>query len=668
MTIKTWDQAEQQLASIWPNYTPRPQQQKMAHWVTQTIHGNANADVLLAQAGCGVGKSLGYLIPAIAAALARPRGRVVVSVSTKALQDQLSGKDLPMLKDTLFPELTFAVLKGRSNYVCQRAADKNSRTATVRPGSAGERQDLVNPVTDDIWAQISVDAEGCVGKGCPFRDGCYSEKARRDAMSARVVVVNTSLLTMDLMFRLRSRGNASLLGDFDTLIVDEAHEMADIVSGGLSTKLTLRRVMDTTSKLAYHLDAADAASRISTLVDTASAYFNACKAWFDQQNRRGGGVAGGLVRTAELAPEDRKTLGQIAETLGWLARQTSDGACSCDPLVGPDGEEVDTCEFDKRTQSLLVDALLFAGDGQSAAADVVWMEQGRTGHVTLMSSPAEVGGFLRSAVWEPLSYEAPKAILTSATLGIGGDFDYLARRLGIPKRTDIDVGTPFDFNTQARLYLASSEAPSPKEQRWRGWAQQEMLELVKAAGGGALLLFTSTGAMKEAFDHVGPELRRSGLQARMQGDGQTNRELAEWFQHDTHGVLFATRSFMTGVDFAGDTCRLVVIDKMPFPVPDEPVFKARCAAVDKQFGDRASFRKISIPEMSLVLVQAFGRLIRTVDDTGVVAILDQRMRAGWASPIRRSLPAAPTVGSVAEVADFYAQLRAARPTSDRSTK
>ncbi len=653
MTIKTWDAAEARLAEIWPNYTPRPQQQKMAHWVTQTVHGNADADVLLAQAGCGVGKSLGYLIPAIASG-----GRIIVSVSTKALQDQLSGKDLPMLRDTLFPGLTFAVLKGRSNYVCLRAASKAGRTALIHAGSAGERQDLLAPVDDKAWSEISVDAEGCVGrKSCPFGQECYSEEARRKALSARVLVVNTSLLTQDMRFRAMTRGAASLLGDYDTLIVDEAHEMADIVASGLSTRLTLHRIMDTVSRLTYHLESKTVPTRAGQLMDTASAYFNGCRAWFDEQNKMGRGG----VRTAELSAEDRDSLQEISELFGWLAGLVSRAECSCEPAVDLEsGEEIPGCEYQKRCDSLMADLETFVVSDPTQARDVVWMEQTRTGNVALMSSPAEVGGFLNAAVWAPTHYDAPKAVLTSATLGVGGDFDYISRRLGIPKRTDIDVGTPFDFNRQARLYLAPASAPSPKEQSWRGWAQDETAQLVAASGGGALLLFTSSSAMRDAYERISPRIRRLNYQTRLQGDGETNRALADWFEKDTHGVLFATRSFMTGVDFAGDTCRLVVIDKMPFPVPDEPVFKARCKAADDKFGDRASFRKISIPEMSLVLIQAFGRLIRTVDDTGVVAILDPRMRAGWAAPIRRSLPPAPLVGSVDEVSAFYKTLRSAK--------
>jgi ATP-dependent DNA helicase DinG len=660
MTVKTWDQAEKALSERMPGFRTRPQQRMMAESVQRTVNGNSNHPVLLAQAGCGVGKSLGYLIPALTGG-----GRVIVSVSTKALQDQLVSKDLPMLADTLFPGLTFATLKGRSNYVCQRAADRSGTRAEVRPGSAGERQDLVSPVPDEVWSQISVDSEGCVGKGCPFRDRCYSERAKKKATESRVLVVNTSLLTQDLRFRGMTRGNASLLGDFDFLVVDEAHEMPDIVASGLSTRISFRRITDVTAKLAYHLDSKAAPAKIAQLNETAAAYFNTCKAWFDQQDAK--------IRTAEMSSGDYDSMRGMADLMGWLHAQVMDAACSCEPLLSPDGEMVDQCEYARRVDTLFNDLEMFAVSETSI--NVVWMERTRTGNVALMSSPAEVGGFLASTLWNPKfcsngtadpvygDQDKPtypiRAVLTSATLGVGGDFEYMSRRLGLGERESLDVGTPFDFQNQARLYLPPADAPNPSKQyaQWKGWAQQQMLDLVSAAGGGALILFTSTAAMREAHAALKTRIRRiTGAPVYLQGDTHTNQELNRLFSGDTHSVLFATRSFMTGVDFSGDTCRLVVIDKMPFPVPDEPVFKARCQASDDRFGPRSSFGRVSIPEMSLVLIQAFGRLIRTVDDTGVVAILDPRMRAGWASPIRRSLPPAPLADSVESVRAFYSEL------------
>lgn len=643
MTIKTWDQAETALADKWGSFQPRPQQRQLAHGVTQTVHGNSKYGVLLAQAGCGVGKSLGYLIPALASG-----HRTVVSVSTKALQDQLFCKDLPTLKETLFPDLTYAMLKGRSNYLCRRAADKVGSTYSMRPGATGERADLVIPPTDEQWREMTVDSEGCVGrKACPFGDVCYSELAKQKALDARVLVVNTSLLTQDLRLRALTRGQASLLGDYRVLVVDEAHEMADIVTSGLSTQLTLRRVTDTTGKLAYHLDGTGVPSMVERVNDRAARYFNSLENWFAGQREN--------VRTAELSDDDYKTVADIVDLLGPLASKVSRAECSCEPVFDEEtGEEDLRCEYARRTATLMSDLALFT---EALSSDnVQWMERGRRGKVELKASPAEVAGWLRAVLWAPRDGEPPKTVLTSATLGIGGDFSYIGRRLGIPGYDDLDVGSPFDFERQVRLYLPPVSAPSPKKRdEWLAWSRDQMRDLVSAAGGGALLLFTSTSAMREAHAELGQWCAQRGWRPLLQGDGVDNRTLAQQFDRDRNSVLYATRSFMTGVDFAGDTCRLVVVDKMPFPVPEDPVFKARCKAVEDRFGERASFSRVSIPEMSLVLVQAFGRLIRTVDDTGVVAILDSRMRAGWAHPIRASLPAprSVTVDSIGRVKEFY---------------
>lgn len=644
MTIKTWDQAEARFAQTWSAFRPRPQQRVLAEAVARTWSGNSKHPRLFGQAGCGVGKSVGYLVPTIASGR-----RCVVSVSTKALQDQLALKDLPMLRKVLFPDLTFAVLKGRSNYICRRAADKNGLRFTVPTGAAGERSDLLFPVGDDVWRDMSVDAEGCVGrKQCPFAADCFSEIAKRQAVEAQVVVVNTSLLTQHLNLMLMTSGKASLLGDVAAFVIDEAHEMPDVVASGLSTQVTMRRISDCTAKLAYHLDAKDVSELVERVNSLSAAFFNGAAAWFERQKDD--------VRTADLAEDDRAALLPIIDALAPLSAYAGKAQCSCEPFIDPEtGDEVQFCEYARRTDALLSNLVTFADDGPSA--DVVWMEFANR-RVSLRTAPAEVGGFLSASLWNPdWSKEPTKAVLVSATLGVGGDSSYLASRLGVSGYDWEDVGSPFDFNRQARLYLAPADAPNPSKQyaQWKLWAQDETQRLVRAAGGGALLLFTSTAAMRESYDRLA---HRLPYRCRMQGE-TTNRELAAWFESDHDGVLFATRGFMTGVDFAGSTCRLVVVDKMPFPVPTEPVFKARCEAADRRWGDKASFRKVSLPEMSVILMQAAGRLIRTVDDQGVIAILDPRMRAGWASSIRRSMPPAPVVGTAAEVSQFYRSLRAA---------
>lgn len=636
----TWPQAEKALALAWPGFSAREPQRTMALAVSQTASGTGPAPVLLAQAGTGVGKSLAYLVPAIASGR-----RTVVAVSTKALQEQLVTRDLPELQRTLFPDLTFAMLKGRSNYVCIRTTGDDG--ACVRPGSDGERGDLLAPVSDQQWSAMVTDAEGCVGRSrCKFGNQCFSELARERALAARVLVVNTSLLTQDLRLRKMTGGERSLLGEMQLLIVDEAHEMPGIVADGLGIQVSMARVAGVAQRLSGHLLERDGDRWVSELVDRASRFFEDTRRWFRAQDTR--------ERTAQLGPDDRAVAARLLEPLLEIQNATSSAACNCESA---DAEEP-WCEFSRRVDSLYADLSDFAVP-QDEARRVVWFEYDeRRDRVVLRSSPVEVGSFLDGALWkqrdEP-EHRLPVA-LASATLSMGRDFSYISGRLGLGRDSyrGLDVGSPFDFRTQARLYLPYTDDPDPKQPQWRPWAQSRMADLVDASGGGALLLFTSVSAMHEAYGQLRPEFEKGlGLRTLCQyQEGWTNRQLAEAFAKDTDSVLFGTRSFMTGVDFPGDTCRLVLIDKMPFPAPGDPVFDARCRLVDERLGKGSSFRAVSIPEMSLVLIQAFGRLIRTTSDRGVVAVLDGRLRKGWTSAVRAALPPAPVIGSVDQVREF----------------
>lgn len=638
---RTWHEAELALADHWPGFKAREPQRTMALAVSQTASGDGPAPVLLAQAGTGVGKSLAYLVPAIASGR-----RTVVAVSTKALQEQLYTQDLPELKRTLFPDLTFAMLKGRSNYVCIRAAGDGG--ASVRPGSDGERGDLLRPVDDKTWGEMVTDADGCVGRSrCRFGNDCFAERAKDRAQAAKVLVVNTSLLTQDLRLRLMTGGERTLLGPMQLLILDEAHEMPGIVADGLSVQVTLPRIINVAQRLRSHLLERDGDRWIDTLVDEASQFFETTAHWFRQQ--------AGKDRTAKLADEDRTHLGRILVPLLDIQNATSSAACTCESAES----EEPWCEFARRVDSLASDLAAFTSPAEKAT-QVTWIEyEERRGRVALRSAPVEVGGFLDAALWRQNSDEsAVPTVLASATLAMGEDFSYIARRSGLNRDTyrATDVGSPFRYQTQARLYLPYTDEPEPKQPAWRAWAQGRMLELVQASGGGALMLFTSVSAMREAYERLAPELEASGLRTLCQyQEGWTNRQLADFFSKDTHSVLFGTRSFMTGVNFPGDTCRLVVIDKMPFPTPGDPVFEARCNLVDQRMGPGSSFRMVAIPEMTMVLQQAFGRLIRTTSDRGVVAILDNRLRKGWTGAVRRALPPAPVVGTIDAVAGFLNQ-------------
>jgi Rad3-related DNA helicase len=297
-----------------------------------------------------------------------------------------------------------------------------------------------------------------------------------------------------------------------------------------------------------------------------------------------------------------------------------------------------------------VESVLFDGDDET----VRWTEierNARFGDTThLKVSPIHVGAFLEETLWS----QVPVALI-SATLSVGGSFKYISDRLGLANPSTINVGTPFDYQTQARLFLPGAKMPSPKERgAWQAYANATTLDLVRKAGGGALLLFTSRSAMRDAYAALSYEFEQYGITTLMQGQDGSNKEIAERFKADEHSVLFALKSFMTGFDAAGDTCRLVVIDKLAFPVPTEPVFAARAQQVKARGG--SDFSDLSIPSMTLTMVQAFGRLIRSKKDRGVVAILDSRLTStAWGQKIVKTLPDAPVIMSTDEAAAFYGE-------------
>jgi Rad3-related DNA helicase len=550
--IRSFADAERVLADRLPGYTERPQQQALAAFVEEIIATGGHG---LAEAGCGTGKSLATMIPAILGGK-----KTVIATATIALMEQYANKDVPFLEENLGVPFTWALVKGRSNYFCRaKAATADHSRVPNLPAMlaeleadenhSGDREHFEAPVTKEEFSYVASSADECPGKRkCPFGEVCFAEAAKQKGKEAQVVVTNTAMLMTDLKVREMTDGFASMLGDYDLVLIDEGHETEDITSG--STKEETRR---------------------TRLVKRANNYAD---------------------KLAEAATADDEIL--VRWTENWTGR-----------------------------------------NGQS--------------QVLLKTAPVHIGSYLASWLWDMVP-----SVLISATLSVGGDFSYIAERLGLPETTQtLNVGTPFDYTTQALLFTPERTAPSPKDRNaWLGYSRVAMQELISAAGGGALLLFTSRAAMQAAYDGLSPWLEGRGFTALVQGQG-SNKELAQQFKDDTHSVLFALKSFFTGVDFQGDTCRLVIIDKLPFPVPTEPVFAARSEQVERHGG--SSFRDLTIPAMTLTLVQGYGRLIRTSQDKGIVAILDSRLTStSWGAKIVKGLPGSPRTTSFVDAEKFFA--------------
>lgn len=662
MTPRTFADVEAILAEKLPNYVRRPQQGVLAQGVEAIFnHGGQ----LLGQAGCGVGKSLAYLIPAILSGQ-----RVIVATSTKALQEQIAGKDMPLLEAILPMNFTWAVLKGRANYLCRQKMAELSEADIPALGEiehllkadaehTGDIEHFDIPEMNGKWGKLTMSSTECPGKSeCPLADNCFSEKAKELAADADVVITNTAMLMLDLRIRQLSEDTVKMLGDYDLIIIDEAHELPEIATNTLSEELRSSQI----DKLAYDAmgwitgqgETTTVTDRMKTAVE---------ELWFKLEDKRGTDDLGrpnkDPIQLSHLwIVENQDNFVTILEGVRELTDVIRDTKVAHGSSTRESLQRYRLIRRCENMEARLV-RLLTASDTEV----VRWLEtetrfvrgHGNEEVLTLKASPIEVGPFLQEMLWD-----VTPAVLVSATLAVGRDFKYMIETLGLTgyDPLTIDVGTPFDYNHQARLFIPAKTAPSPKKGfEWQSYAQQTTLELVKAAGGGALLLFTSRKAMNQAYDALTPALVQRGIRCIKQGDAP-NKALAKEFAEDTDSVLFALKSFFVGVDFQGDTCRLVVIDKLPFPVPSDILFSARCGAYEARHGSRTAFGGISIPIMTLTLVQGFGRLIRHLNDAGVVAILDSRLSStGYGKGIVRNLPPAPVVNSLGQVETFYATVR-----------
>jgi ATP-dependent DNA helicase DinG len=626
----------------------REGQDRMADAVRAAISTREHVAV---QAGTGTGKSLAYLVPAIHHAVATG-GTVVISTATIALQRQLVDRDLPRVATALKPLLgrapTFAILKGRRNYLCLnklhggddvdpadelfdpfqisamgRAVKRLHEWADT--SETGDRDELVPGVPDATWRQVSVTARECLGAArCPVGDDCFAEKARATAGKADIVVTNHALLAIDAM------DGRQVLPEHDVVVVDEAHELVDRVTGVATAELTSSQVGAT-------------ARRLGKLVDQAVA---------DRLAEAGEGLA--LV-LEDLPPGRWDALPQAAAGVLSALR---DAATSCrQSLGGERREDPEGAAGRKIAQAALDDVadtavrLLGAFDEPDPAKrrDVVWLaEHGPDGarYKMLHAAPLWVGGLLRERL-----FGRSTVILTSATLALGGNFDALARQWGLPpsaaaaggvddpvpdpdapKWSGLDVGSPFAHARSGILYVAR-RLPPPGRDGLPPSYLDEIAGLVEAAGGRTLGLFSSMRAAKQATEALRGRLDTPLL---CQGDDATML-LVKRFAEDPETSLFGTLSLWQGVDVPGPSLSLVIIDRIPFPRPDDPLVAARQRATDSRGGN--GFLAVSATHAALLLAQGAGRLLRGMDDRGVVAILDPRLAtARYGGFLRASLP------------------------------
>ena len=609
-------------------YEHRPGQIRMARAVQDVLEHDGT---LLIEAGTGTGKTWAYLIPA-----ALSGRRVVVSTGTRALQDQIMEKDLPALKTHLGIEIDAACVKGLSNYLClrrfeelQRSADASKprfsrRLPTLRRWIAetesGDRADLDAIAEEDpVWARVVSGSDTRIGARCEHYDACFVTRVRRRAEGAQLIVVNHHLFFADLA--LRDTGFASVLPDYDAVIFDEAHQIEDTATlffgSRFSTAMVEKLVRDARPVIQGESDGTRHATRLlDAILQQTSNFFAALPS-----NPNGG--------RASLRPE------AIPEAeLFSLDNALAELSASCrnaKPL------HESALQIARRTEQLR-DAL----GSLEAPGQVSWsLGSGRSPSVG--SSPIDVGPLLR----ERLHERVPCTVFTSATLTTGGDFKFVKRRLGIDSEVSEElVESPFRYEEQAALY-APTHLPDPRAADFADAAVDEILELIRMSKGGAFVLCTSLRMMRILSKRVGEELEHEWF---VQGDAP-KQTLLDRFRDKGDAVLFATASFWEGVDVPGEALRLVIIDKLPFEVPSDPVVAARCERLDE--AGESSFMRYLVPAAALSLKQGFGRLIRTTRDRGVVAILDSRIRRkGYGKVFLRSLPPARVCDTLDEVRDL----------------
>ncbi len=631
--------------------TERPGQVAMAEAVARAIR---TGDHLAVQAGTGTGKSLAYLVPALRHAVEK-EATVVVSTATIALQRQLIDRDLPRLEKALAGPLgrkpTFAILKGRRNYLCLHKIDSGMEEepddaalfdpfAISRIGrevtrlrewssdtETGDRDEVVPGVSEQAWRQVSVSARECLGVSrCPVGTDCFAEKARAEAGRADLVVTNHALLAIDAM------QGYQVLPEHDLVIVDEAHDLVDRVTSVATAELTSGMVTA-------------AARRAGRVVDQELA---------DRLHEAGDALA--------LIVEDLPTgrLDAMPTPLSGTLSALRDASHACMSALGSDKTgDVDVQTARKLALSQLEEVhdtavrLLDAWDGDEAhRRDVVW----RTGDngmgpprpPTIKVAPLAVSGLLRERLFGQTT-----TVLTSATLTLGGNFDSMARSWGLPAQqgpseqvagaatekspegprwTSLDVGSPFDHARKGILYLAR-HLPPPGRDGLPPAYLDEIKELMAAAGGRTLGLFSSMRAAKQATEEL---RKRSDLDILCQGEDSTSL-LVRKFAEDEATCLFGTLSLWQGVDVPGPSLQLVIVDRIPFPRPDDPLASARQRAVEARGGN--GFLSVAATHAALLLAQGTGRLLRSNDDRGVIAILDPRLAtARYGGFLRSSLP------------------------------
>ena len=627
------------LAQVVPGFRARPFQLEMAEAIEKVIK---NQSVIVAEAGTGTGKTFAYLVPALLSG-----GKVIISTGTKTLQDQLFGRDIPTVRDALKVPVTVALLKGRANYVChhhlERARD-DGRLPTrddvvylariesfARISNTGDRADLAEvPENAGVWPLVTSTRDNCLGSQCEHYDKCFVMKARKQALESDVVVVNHHLFFADVM--LRDEGVAEILPACNTVIFDEAHQLPETASLFFGQSVSTTQLVDLARDA--RIEAATSAKDAAELPVMAGALEKAARdlrlAFEDSGSRLPAVALLNRKTITEALTVATEKLTHLAETLHAQAAR-SEGLTQC--FERADG----------------LRAQLAGWREDSDASLVRWVEVFHQS-VQFNATPLSIAEIFRKQV----EAQSKAWVFTSATLSVNGNFAHYVNELGIELAQTESWASPFDFANQGLLYVPQ-QLPEPNTPDYTRAVVEAALPAVEASRGRAFLLFTSLRAMREAHVLLTEEFKRRGWDYPLLVQGEGSRtELLLRFRELGNAVLIGSQSFWEGIDVRGDALSLVMIDKLPFAPPDDPVLAARIEKINAE--GRNAFMEYQLPRAVISLKQGAGRLIRDETDRGVLMICDPRLISkAYGKRIWRSLPPMARSREIADVAAFFAQ-------------
>jgi ATP-dependent DNA helicase DinG len=632
------------LARAIDHYEPRDGQRQMARAVADVL---SDGGVLLAEAGTGTGKTMAYLVPAILSG-----ERILVSTGTKNLQEQIYFKDLPVLQQALPVKFTATYMKGRANYLCLRRFDQFQASSSIplddiaawaRTSETGDRAELQSlPEDSGVWNEISATAETCLGGECPQFQQCFVTRMRQRAAESDVVIVNHHLLCADAAVRESSFGE--VIPNFGNLVVDEAHQLEDIATqyfGLAVSNYRLEELVRDSDRLlntgAIGDEEADLRRAIGRVSDHSRAFFGGVMM---ARRARGNSIEDRL----RIRPE-------------WFRDVLDDGVALMNALDGLEagmalaGGKADAPGAGRENDEDALTVARRAGEIRDnlrfllAASDpaYVYFVELRGRGVFLRAAPIDVSSIIQEQLFERMR----ATVLTSATLAVEGSFEYARQRLGIKKASQMRVASEFDFRSQSLLYLPR-RMPPPRSPDFADAVAREVTEILKRTQGRAFVLFTSYATMHAVYESVIGTLPYPLM---VQGTAPRNALLTA-FRSTPHAVLFATASFWQGVDVVGKQLSCVIIDKLPFASPGDPITAARIENITALGGE--AFNDYQVPLAILTLLQGLGRLIRHRSDRGVLAVLDPRLRTmGYGRRFLQSLPPAPIAQELAAIDRFF---------------